>query len=302
VNGGDWRWRACWRNHSLSRLSELQNALDMTRARRSLQKFLFTVHRSPFTFFLHLALALLPSCTLPPLRGKIDVGQEPFAVFVGGTGPKSDLYAVRIDGGTPYPITYTPVAELAPALGPNGTDLAFLRSASLRDSTPSTLWVMNLLNGSERELELPQDAGTPSRVGWSRDGRSLIVETGRGLYQLDAPPSRRPNPRLVPKPERMAAESSLAVLLGDPVFTRVVSCRARDLCVIGRRGKPGLLAQSARDPVRWGSDSVAFFVGDRLQIRPLRRGRPRLLLWSNGPERPRDITFFPGLEAVRSER
>jgi hypothetical protein len=266
----------------------------MSRARRGLLKFLFTVHGSPFTLVLHLTLAFLPSCTLPPLRGKIEVGREPFAVFVGGTGPKSDLYAVRTDGGTPYPITYTPVAELGPALGPNGTDLAFLRSASLRDSTPSSLWVMNLLNGAERELELPQDAGVPIRVGWSRDGRSLIVETEQGLYQLDAPPSRRPNPRPVPGPERTAAESSLAVLLGDPVFTRVVSCRTRDLCVVGRRGKPGLLAQAARDPVRWGSDSVAFFVGDRLQIRPLRRGRPRLLLWSNGPERPRDITYFEG--------
>ena len=89
-------------------------------------------------------------------------------MFVGGSGVSGDLYAVRADGGPAFPLTYTPVAELAPALAPDGADLAFLRGQSLRDSTPATVWVMNLLNGAERELRLPKDAGTPERVGWSR--------------------------------------------------------------------------------------------------------------------------------------
>ena len=245
-------------------------------------------------------LPLLIACgTLPPLRGKIDVGQESYAVFVAGSGIGGDLYAVRADGGPAYPITFTPVAELRPALSPDGAEVAFFRGVSLRDSTPSTLWVMNLLNGADRELRLPKNAGTPERVAWSPDGGSLVVKTAADLYQVDAPPAR-PNPRTVPPEARAAAESSLAVLVGDPVFARIVPCkRPVDLCVEPRRGSGGILAQAARDPVRWGTDSVAFFTGELLQIRPLARGRPRLLHWSEVPARPRQPTYFPGAAPTR---
>ena len=248
-----------------------------------------TGQRVIFTLFL---LACDP--TLPPLRGQMEIGQDPYAVFVGGEGPNSDLYAVRPDGGPPVRITFTNVAELAPALSPDGGGLAFLRGASLRDSTPASIWVMNLLSGSERELVLPKRAGRPVGVGWDPDGKSLIVSASKGLYRFQAPPAD-PDPRPVAPPERARADSSLAVLLGDPVFARAVSCQsAGDLCVIGDSGGPGLLARGARDPVRWGGDSVAFFVGDAVEIRPLGPGRPRRLVWSNAPKRPRDMTFFPG--------
>jgi len=231
--------------------------------------------------------------TVAPLRGKVDVGRESYAVFVGGSGMSGDLYAVRAEGGPAHPITFTPVAELRPALAPNGVDLAFLRGVSLRDSTPATVWVMNLLNGAERELELPEGAGRPERVAWSDQGRTLVVETEASLYRLDAPPER-PNPQSVPDSARAAAESSLAVLLGDPVFARVVPCRRTDdLCVLTRAGRTSILAQAAHDPVRWGADSVAFFTaGGLLQIRPLAKGRPRLLHVANAPPRVRQVTFF----------
>jgi hypothetical protein len=270
-------------------------ALEMTR---------YASSRSPLTLVLvPLTLVLVPltlfsiSCgTLPPLRGKIDVGRESYAVFVGGSGVSGDLYAVRANGGPAFPITFTPVAELAPALSPNGTDLAFLRSQSLRDSTPATVWVMNLLNGSERELYLPKGAAAPERVGWSDSGKTVVVRAGEGLYRFDAPPAKAVA-RPVPAEESAAAESSLAVLLGDPVFAMVVTCKRTDLCLITRRGTQGILAQAARDPVRWGTDSVAFLVGDNLlQIRPLSKGRPRALNWSDVPARPRQLTFFQGSE------
>jgi hypothetical protein len=257
-----------------------------------------TLFLVPLTFFLFPLTLFVAGCgTLPPLRGKIEVGRDAYAVFVGGSGMSGDLYAVRADGGPAFPITYTPVAELAPALSPNGTDLAFLRSQSLRDSTPATVWVMNLLNGSERELELPKGAAAPERVGWSVDGKTVVVRAGRGLYEFDAPPAKS-EARPVAPAESAVAESSLAVLLGNPVFARVVTCkRATDLCLMTRRGAPGILAQAARDPVRWGTDSVAFLVGDNLlQIRPLAKGRPRALNWSNVPARPRQLTFFGGGE------
>jgi len=232
--------------------------------------------------------------TLPPLRGKIDVGRESYAVFVGGSGAGGDLFAVRGEGGPVYQITFTPVAELRPALSPDGGSVAFFRGVSLRDSTPASVWVLNLLNGSERELRLPKAAGTPERVAWSPDGKSLVLRTSRELYRLNAPPDR-PEPRAIAAEERAAAESTLVVLLGDPVFASVIPCqRPEDLCVVPRRGRPGILAQAASDPVRWGSDSVAFFTGELLQIRPLAKGRPRLLNWSEVPPRPRQLTFFPG--------
>jgi hypothetical protein len=156
---------------------------------------------------------------------------------------------------------------------------------------------MNLLNGADRELRLPKGAGAPERVSWSPDGGYLVIKAAQDLYRFDAPPAR-PNPRPVPAEDRVAAESSLAVLLGDPVFARVVPCKqAEDLCVIPRSGRPGILAQAASDPVRWGTDSVAFFTGELLQIRPLAKGRPRLLHWSEAPARPRQATFFPGQAA-----
>ena len=243
-----------------------------------------------------LTLLFLAACegTLPPLRGKAEVGRDAYAVFVGGSGISSDLYAVRGDGGPAIPLTYTPVAELAPALAPNGGSVAFLRARSLRDSTPATIWLLNLLSGADRELRLPKGAGAPRQVGWSRNGGSLVVRAEGGLYRLDAPPAK-PEPRLVPEAERVAAESSLAVLLGNPVFARVVPCQATgELCVVGDSGAPGFLARGAQQAVRWGPDSVALLIGETVEIRPLGRGRPRRLTWSQLPENPRQMTYFEG--------
>jgi hypothetical protein len=232
--------------------------------------------------------------TLPPLRGKAEVGRDAYAVFVGGSGASSDLYAVRGDGGPAIPLTYTPVAELAPALAPNGGTVAFLRGRSLRDSTPATIWLLNLLSGADRELQLPKGAGAPRQLGWNRDGRSLVVRAETGLYRLDAPPAK-PDPRPVSEADRAAAESSLSVLLGDPVFARVAPCEtAGELCVASDSGAPGFLARGAQQAVRWGPDSVALLVGEKVEIRPLGPGRPRRLTWSNLPENPRQLTYFEG--------
>ena len=243
-----------------------------------------------------LPLTFLPAAcdpTLPPLRGQMEIGRDAYAVFVGGSGGNSDLYAIRPDGGRPVAITFTNVAELRPALSPDGGTLAFLRGASLRDSTPSSVWVMNLLSGSERELVLPKDAGRPAQVGWEPAGTSLILRSERGLYRVNAPPLP-PAPRAVPAHEGGHAESTLAVRLGNPVFATVVPCETADDLCVSAAGAPGLLARRAHDAARWGDDSVAFFVGDELEIRPLAKGRPRRLAWTHVPEAPRQLTFFPG--------
>jgi hypothetical protein len=238
---------------------------------------------------------MLVACTgtLPPLRGQVDVGQETYAVFVAGGGQAGgDLYAVRADGGPPIPITFTNVGELRPALSPDGAAVAFLRGASLTDSTPASVWVMSLLSGEDRELTLPRSAGAPRRVGWFHGSAALVVDAAAGLYLIQAPPAS-PSARAVPAAERAAAESSLAVLLGDPVFAEAVPCaEPGDLCVRSDTGPPGLLARHAHDPLRWGPDSVAFFLGDAVEIRPVGPGHARRLLWSGVPGRPRQMTAF----------
>lgn len=240
-------------------------------------------------------LAAACSGTLPPLRGQMEIGRDAYAIFVGGAGAAGgDLYAVRTDGGPVTPITFTSVGEMRPALSPDGSMTAFLRGASLRDSTPGSVWVMNLLSGADLEVALPRGAGAPRQVAWAPDGRTLVVAAERALYRIDAPPAHS-EARPVPAAARAAAESSLAVLLGAPAFGRVVPCaETGSLCVAGDTGAPGLLARGARDALRWGRDSVAFFVGSGVEIRPLGPGRARRLDWRNPPRRPRQMTVFLG--------
>jgi len=239
-------------------------------------------------------LSLACSGTLPPLRGQIEVGRESYAIVVAGDGAESgDLYAVRASGGPVIPITFSSVGEMRPVLAPDGRRLAFLRGRGVGDSTPGSVWIMDLLTGGEREVRLPRQAEPPSRVGWSSDGATVTVAAGAGLYRarlagrssLDAEP--------VPSAERAAAESTLAVLLGDPVFARVVPCAEPDaLCVATDSGAPGPLAEHARDATPWGSDSVAFLTGDVIEVRPLGPGLARKIEWSGVPGRARELTGY----------
>jgi hypothetical protein len=235
-----------------------------------------------------------------PLGGHFEVGRDAMVVFVGGDGAAGgDLYALQADGGGAIPITFSVVGELRPALSPDGGRVAFLRGGTLTDTLPASVWVLNLVNGAERRVPLPLEAGRPEQVGWSSDGATLVLRTAQGIYRAPAPPARG-TPRPVPGRERVAAESSLAVLLGTPAFARVVPCDDPDaLCVVGDSGPPALLAEQARDAARWGDDSVAYLAGDRLVVRPLGAGRPRVIAWSGVPTRPRQLTAFPGASGRR---
>jgi hypothetical protein len=225
---------------------------------------------------------------LPPLRKVGEVGRDPIVVFVGGEEDRSgDLFAAPAAGGEVAQLTYSSVGEARPALAPDGGAVAFLR-------TPGSVWVMNLINGVDREVRLPEGAGTPTRVGWAADGRSLVVATETGLYRAPAPPAEG-EAVAIPAAGRVAAESSLAVLLGSPAFARVVACeRPTDLCVVGDTGAPALIAAGSRDAARWGRDSVAYFTGDELVVRPLGPGRDRKVQLENVPPRPRQPTVFAG--------
>jgi hypothetical protein len=248
---------------------------------------LFTFHFSLFTLF------LVACGGISPLRGHAVVGRDAYLVLVGdGPAGQADLFAVRADGGPVFPLTYSSVPERAPALSPNGGTVAFLRGHTPADPHPGAVWVLNLLSGGERELQLPREAPPADQVGWSADGRSLYVRAGRLTYRLAAPPAL-PTPRPVSGREWFTAESSFAVLLGEPVFARVLPC-AGELCVQDRSGVPAPLAPGARAAVRWGPDSVAYLLGQDLIVRPVGPGHARAVQWSGAPGRARDLTFFPG--------
>jgi hypothetical protein len=234
-----------------------------------------------------------------PLGGRFDIGRDPMVIFVGGDAPAGgDLYALQADGGGAIPITFSVVGELHPSLSPEGGRVAFLRGGTLTDSTPGSVWVLNLVNGAERQVRLPPRAGPPERVGW-RDGRTLVVRTRVGVYEVPAPPEEG-EARPVVGPARAAAESSLAVLLGAPAFARVVPCAdPAALCVVGDSGGPALLAEEAGDPARWGDDSVAYVSRGRLVVRPVGPGRARVVEWSGLPARPRQLTVFAGATEPR---
>ena len=227
------------------------------------------------------------------MRGHAVVGRDAYLVFVAnGSGGQSDLFAVRGDGGPVFPLTYSSVPERAPALSPDGGTVAFLRGHAAADPHPGVVWVLNLLSGAERELDLPRQSSPADRVGWSRDGRFLYVRAGRVTYRLSVGPGAAA-PRPVSGPEWFRAESSFAVLLGDPPFGRIVPCGA-ELCVQGPSGDPASLASGAHDAARWGADSVAYLLGADLVVRPVGPGRVREVVWSEVPGRPRELTYFPG--------
>jgi hypothetical protein len=246
------------------------------------------VHASLFT------LLLIAACGgISPLRSHAVVGRDAYLLFVGDDpGGQSDLFGVRADGGPVFQITYTPVAESAPALSPDGGAVAFLRSSSSTDRTPANVWVLNLLSGAEREVELPREATGPKAVGWSADGSALYVRTVSAVYRLVAPPNSGAA-RAVGQDERAQAESSLTVLVGQPAFGRVVAC-GTDLCVQSNADQPTPFASNAHDAARWGTDSIAYLSGADLIVRPVGPGHSRRVEWSGAPPRVRDLTFFPG--------
>ncbi|HEU4699101.1 MAG TPA: hypothetical protein VFS40_07975 [Gemmatimonadales bacterium] len=229
-----------------------------------------------------------------PLRRKAEPGRDPYAVFAAqGEDGRSELYALLPKSGEILPMTFTPVRESAPALAPDGGMLAFVRTSSAHDTVPGELWVMNLVSGAERQLALPAGSASLGRVAWRPDGRVLYVETRRGLLALDPPP-QPPAPRPVPEAERAVAESAFAVLLGEPAFARVERCRDEPgLCVVSAQGTERLTAEG-HDAARWSADSVAWFEGDKLVVRPLAGGRERQFEPKDAPKAPRGLTYFPG--------
>lgn len=229
---------------------------------------------------------LLAGCAFSPLSNRIEVGEEPFVVFV-ATGPdgNGDLYAAPAGGGMTARITFTPLVESRPALSRRGEVLLFLRAANSDTATTRNLVVMNLLNGAERILPLPEGAGAVDRLAWGREDTVILLGTSTGAWQIAAPPAP-PMAHQLTGTDRAAADSLLDIWLGEPRFARAFNCPAAGgVCLIGPGGDTTVLAARGRDPFRWGSDSVAWFEGEELMVRGLGPGIARTIHF--GAETPR---------------
>ncbi len=230
---------------------------------------------------------------MSPVQNRLAPGEEPFAVFVAtGEAGVGDLFAVRADGGTTFPITYTRVREMDPALSPAGTDIAFIREGVRDDPSSRRVVVMNLLNGAERIV--PTDGAIPGDLAWSIDAARLYIRAGSGTLVAQAPPAD-PDTRPLDHMEELYADSAFMVLVGTPAFARVIDCPEGGVCVEqGGGGQRTLYSADGRGPVRWGSDSVGYFVGSAFFVRPLGPGRMRELRLTPPRLDPREMTFFPG--------
>jgi len=232
--------------------------------------------------------------TVSPLRHHAVVGRDSYAIFVAdGPDGVGDLFGVRGDGGQVVQVTFTPVRESRPALSPDGSMVAFLRSRRRGDTLAGSPWVMNLLTGAERRLELPAAADADA-IGWGRDGRTLYLRSGRLAYELPAPPGTGAV-RAVPPGEWHRVDSALGVFVGEPPFARVIACE-QALCAVTDGGTPVRVADAGRDPARWGADSLGYVTGDELVVRPNGPGRGRRVAWGRPPPHPRELTAFAGRE------
>lgn len=240
---------------------------------------------------------MLAGCSgLPPLRHKFEVGRDAYVILVADAPDgRGDLWAMSPDGSDIVQITFSLPAEWSPRLSPSGDVIAFLRSREQGDTARTRIWLMNLLNGSEREVSLPDSAGAPTALAWSEGGRALIVRTTRTIFRVNAPPYP-PAPAEPSGADRAAAQQALEVMVGSPAFARVAACEGTNaLCVYPDSGPPAPIADGATDPVRWGNDSLAYQLNGELVVRPVGPGRERLVRWRQSLVNPRDLTVFTGL-------
>ncbi len=246
-----------------------------------------------------LGLAALVACrgSLSPLSNKVKVGEEPYVVFAApGEEGVGDLFAAPIGGETAFQVTFSRVDERTPAVSPDGSMVAFVRSRAPGDSTEHQVVVMNLLNGAERRLVgvLP---AAPSALAWAPDGSMLYARADGRDYVAEAPPATGDWAPTA----GAAADSAFAVLVGDPPVGRVEGCGA-GLCIRLPSDSLIPLADSATAPARWPGDSVAYLSRGEWVIRPLGGGRTRGVRWGKGLAVPAALAVFPGRQSHPTPR
>ncbi len=228
------------------------------------------------TSLLPLVLLATAACGFSPVSRSFELGEDELIVFTAkGRGNSIDLFAVPPTGGEPIQFTFTTLGESLPRLGASGVQVAFVRDRGRQPG--EDLVVMNLLNGAERILELPPEAGAIETIGWSSDEAAIYVQTERGRWRVTAPPAGL-EVSLV-SPEDAIADSALMVLLGRPAFARAEICEDGGVCVVGSDGEPIRLDSAGAAPFRWGDDAVGWIADGRIRMRSLGPGAPRRVDW-----------------------
>jgi hypothetical protein len=248
-------------------------------------------------FLLPVPGSLFTGCSVTPLTNKIAVGEEPFVIGVGeGPDGLTDLFAAPAKGGGFVRLTFNRPEERSPRLSPDGSRVAFFRATGVTTGAPWSLVVLNLLTNAERTAPLPAEAGIPERLGWSRDGRRVVVRA-QGYFVSAAPPDPVRFTR-VALDSAPAADSATSELLGDPPKARVERCRDGGSCIVAGSGEVTALGAGSSGAIRWGADSVGYFQGAEFEVRPLAGGRPRRPDWSEAPLRLRDLTYHAGSQVT----
>lgn len=237
----------------------------------------------------------LTGCSFTPLTNRVDLGKDDFVVFVGeGVDGKTDLFVSLASGGSVTQLTYTGALEMLPRLSSDGGVLAFIRARDTTARSPRALIVMNLLSASERRLDLPDDSGTPTALGWNADGTEVYLRMPTGTWRVAAPPA--PLEMIaVTGAELLVADTAVGTWLGAARFAEAVPCLGGGVCVTGPRGDTAAIAPRGTSPLRWGADSVAWFEGDNLIVRGLGPGPARRVTWRRAPNNPRDATYASAL-------
>jgi hypothetical protein len=228
------------------------------------------------------------------MRHRIEAGQETYAVLVADAPDgRGDLYAMTGVGSDLVQLTFTLPAEWRPRLSPSGDVVAFLRSRDQADTLRTTVWLLNLLNGAERQVVLPDSSGTPRDLAWADDGQALLVQAGDVTWSLSVPPAPPSAARLDSPRAPTPARSGFPIRVGTPTFATIAPCAdGIELCVYPDSGQPAALAAGAREAFRWGGDSVAYVLEGAVVVRPLGPGRSRSVRWREGLRNPREFDAF----------
>jgi hypothetical protein len=241
-------------------------------------------------------LLFAAACGVTPLTNKIDVGTDAFVIGVGeASDGMTDLFAAPAGGGTITRVTFNRLQEQGPRLSGSGTLLVFLRSSPVETTDPEPEIVMlNLESMAERGARLPREAGAPVAVGWLTGDTAIAVRTGDAIWSLPATLASSEFTRLAGA-DSARADSSLAVILGDPPRAMVVDCSGgTGVCVRTVSGELSTLDSAATSPLRWGADSIAYSMGGTVTIRPLAGGRSRTPPWRGAPASFRELSYHPG--------
>lgn len=237
------------------------------------------------------AVVAVAACSFTPLTNRVDLGSDDFVVFVGeGVDGNTDLFVSLASGGSVTQLTYTGSVEMLPRLSSDGGVLAFVRARDTTEKSPRALIMMNLLSASERRLDLPENSGVPTALGWNDDGTAVYLRQTTGTWRVAAPPAPL-SMDAVTGAELLAADTAVGTWLGTARFAEAVPCPDGGVCVTGPRGDTTKIAPQGASALRWGADSIAWFEGDNLIVRGLGPGPARRVTWRRAPANPRDASY-----------